>query len=164
MPLCAIQELPEQFFVYYFAIIRESIDQIELIQNIDQPRNAAGSFVYQFTNPVREYLPGSTRDRQTVVDILRDLVLGQRPQVEVRTDTLRKLRQFWQRELVPQLRLPNQYHLQKFVFIGIDVGKHTQLFQRFNGQFLRFVDDQQHAPAARIAVDQIILELPESLT
>ena len=60
-----------------------------------------------------------------------------------------------------QFGLAHKDQLQKLVFVGVDVGEHPQLFQRFNRQVLRFVDDQHHIAALRVFVDDEILEALE---
>src|SRR5580700_2882296 len=46
-----------------------------------------------------------------------------------------------------ELRLPEQKALHRRCFVDHDVGQHAQLFESFEGQVLRLIDNQQHASA-----------------
>src|SRR5690606_31716793 len=47
-----------------------------------------------------------------------------------------------------ELRLPQQQSLQQRMIAELEIRQHPQFFERFNLQVLRFIDDQQAAPAA----------------
>ena len=49
-----------------------------------------------------------------------------------------------------ELWLSEQKTLQRHRLVDHDIGQHPQLFERFEGQVLRLVDDQQHAPAVAL--------------
>src|SRR5712675_1598149 len=49
-----------------------------------------------------------------------------------------------------ELRLPEQKALHRRCFVDHDAGQHAQLFESFEGQVLRLVDNQQHASAVAL--------------
>ena len=107
--------------------------------------------------------PGRARNLQPMPDIFLHLIHRHGRQVEFRRDPLSKLHQRRIGNQITQLRLPHKDQLQQFIRIGIDVGKHPQLFQRLLLQVLRLVKDQDRALAFRIGGDQKFLKLMEQL-
>ena len=57
-----------------------------------------------------------------------------------------------------KLRLPNQKHLQKLVFVGIDIGQHPQGFECARAKILRLVNDKQDSSAQTMLLDQETLK------
>ena len=51
--------------------------------------------------------------------------------MEIRRNALRKLVQLRGQKQVPQLGLSDDDQLQNLMFVGIDVGNHSQVFERF---------------------------------
>ena len=71
---------------------------------------------------------------------------------------LSKLLQFRTPQEVPQLRLPNEHDLQQLIFVGIDVGQHSQRLHCGWIDVLGFVNDQHHTVFLAVLVDQEALE------
>src|SRR5215472_5167524 len=87
---------------------------------------------------------------QTMLNIRFGLGFAQRPQVVSRCYPLPQLVQSRAAEDRTKLRLPEQEALQRHCSADDDVGQHAQLFERFERQVLRLVDDQQDALAVAL--------------
>ena len=78
-------------------------------------------------------------------DIVGHFSLVQRPKMEVGGNPLGKLMQARGEKEIPQLGLPDQDQLQNLKFVGVDIGDHSQMFERFRLKILCLVDDQNRA-------------------
>ena len=61
-------------------------------------------------------------------------------------------------ELVVELRLAEQHHLQQFALLGFEVGQQAQGFQRFQRHRLRLVQAHHHALALAREIEQRVGE------
>ena len=82
------------------------------------------------------------RHLQAVQDVLLDFLAVQGLQVALDADALPQLAQFRLGQQGAQLRLPHQDDLQQLGVARFQVGEHPDLFQGFQGEVLRLVDDQ----------------------
>ena len=86
-----------------------------------------------------------------------------RAQVEAGGDALRELREVGGGDHVAQLRLADQHELHQVVLARVDVGEHPQLLERRAAEVLRLVEDEHHAAAGGVLVDQVGLEPREQV-
>ena len=70
---------------------------------------------------------------------------------------LRELMQLRGKKQVPQLRLSDQDELQDLKLVGVDVGNHSQMFQRFGLEILRLVNDQDRSASIGELAMEVIL-------
>ena len=78
-------------------------------------------------------------------------------------DALSQLFKVGFRQALPKLRLPDQKHLQQRLSIGLEVGQHAQLFERFVRQALDLVDDDQSHLALMMKANQLVLQSAKQL-
>ena len=90
-------------------------------------------------------------------DVIGDLPLIERPQMEVRGNALGKLMQLRRQEQIPQLGLSDQNQLQDLKLVGVDIGDHSQMFERFRLEILRLVDDQDGSSSIGVLTVEKIL-------
>src|SRR4030081_3144614 len=84
-------------------------------------------------------------------------MLIQRPQMEIGGYSLGELVQLRREKEIPQLGLSNQDQLQDLKFIGVNVGNHPQVFQRFRLEVLGLVNDQDcSSPIGVLSVQKIL--------
>ena len=126
--------------------------------DVDQARNAAGTLEQRAHAKPRERHMLASGNRHAVLDVGLGLGGIQRGQVITRGDALGKLAQFRAIEHVAQLGLAKQDDLQQLLRRRFQVGQQADLLQRIQGQVLRLVDDQHHAQALRVGIQQIGVE------
>ena len=132
-------------------LLEKSEEQQARAKGIDLTRHPAGMTINQ-----RETVLGELRiafplgAAQPVLDIGSGLAFAQRSQMIGRGHPLPQLFEPRAAEHGAELRLPEQEALQRHRLVDDDVGEHPELFERFEGQVLRLVDDQQHASAVAL--------------
>ncbi len=89
--------------------------------------------------------------------------LGERGQVEAQADALRQLDQHRRVQLVVELGLAGQDDAQHLLLGRLDAGEQADLLEHLVREVLRFIDDQQHAAAVRILLDQEFVERRQQL-
>ena len=76
-----------------------------------------------------------------MVDVLDDVGEGERRQLAAYRDPLLDLPHLRQAQVVAQLRLPDQHHLQQLLAL-FELGENANLLDDTERQVLRLVDDQ----------------------
>ena len=82
----------------------------------------------------------------------------QRIEVVAAGDALRELPQVVAREHVAQFGLADQDDLQQLLRFGLEVGEQAHLLEHLGRQVLRLVDDQHHALALGMRLEQVAIE------
>jgi len=120
----------------------KAVNERGIAQNINHPRNAMAGLRDHLTRAFSEEIGPGTDRGKAEIDVLGHLRLGQWPKVKIGGDPLGKLNEIRLAQQFFELRLPNKNQLKKLVLIDVDVGQHSQTFERILPQVLRFVDDQ----------------------
>ncbi len=144
----------DQAFADAVLLARVGGHQRAVGDDVDQPRNAAGALVEGLQAEPRERHALAAGDRHAVTHVGLGLGDVQRRQVVARGDALGELAQFRAVEQLAQFRLAEQDDLQQLLRRRFEVGQQAHLFERLDRQVLRLVDDQHHAQALRVGVEQ----------
>lgn len=94
-----------------------------------------------------------------MVNVLFDLVAIERSQLGVHQDALAKLPQALFGENPFEFRLTHQNDLEQLLLVGFEVGKQTQLFEQFEGEVLRFVNDEENVLSLLDPIKQDVVDL-----
>src|ERR1022692_2649846 len=95
----------------------------------------------------REYFARGTRDAQPMTHIMQRFLSRQGLQVIASGNALRQLAKVSAVQQLAQLRLTDQYDLQKLLRRGFQVGQEPDLLEDLGGQILRFIDDDYDTSA-----------------
>ena len=78
-------------------------------------------------------------------------------------DSLAELPESLLNEFLPKLRLSDQNDLKQFLFIRFQIGKEAQMFERIEGEILRFVDYEDNVLVRINALEQYLVEMFEKV-
>ena len=102
-------------------------------------------------------------DAQTLGDVVRRFLSGERGSFTAQHDALTKLAKFGKFEFVFQLGLTGQNNLQEFFRGSFQIGEKTNFFKNRKAEILRFIDDKDGIFAGTIALEKPFVELHELL-
>ena len=129
--------------------------QCPVADDVDEPRDAPGHPLHGAQSRGGEDGRHGAGHREPVVHVGAAFGGGERCQVIAAGDALRQLAQFRARQQLTQLRLAHQDDLQELLLAGLQIGEQPHLFQHFRRQSLGLVDDEHHAPAAGMGLQQV---------
>ena len=115
---------------------------------IDHPRDAPRRAVQLHERGAREGEGADEpRDAEPVLDIARGVARGQRLEAAADADPLVELVQLPAPELVQQLGVAHEQHLEQLLPRHVDRGQDADLLERLDAHLLGLVDDHHHALA-----------------
>ena len=139
-------------------------EQRAIAQQVHQARNPARAAVDLAQRARGEELAvAAGGDAQPVAHVLARLRRAERAQAPAHADALAQLAQLVRVELVVELGLPEQQDLDQLRGRGLEVREQPDLLERLGREVLRLVDDQQHAAALALLLEQELVELVREL-
>ena len=132
--------------------------QRAIADGVDQPRDAPGVAMDGANRPAIEDGPALARHAQAVMDVGPRLALRERLEVIARGHALGELAQVGSGQELPQLRLPDENHLQELLARRLQIRQEPDLLQDLAAEILGLVDDDHRPPAPRVRVEQVAVE------
>ncbi len=127
--------------------VRECVDQREIAELVQEARHAERARIDELDGFRLEQRRAAARDTEPMMDVRMGLAALERLEMKIDGNALRELAQFGAAQLRAQLGLTDEQNLENQILVRIDVRQQSQLFEHLDRQVLRFVENQQGAPA-----------------
>src|SRR6185312_10672097 len=145
--LLVCNDVSNQLFRNNFLVVSKTVNQRGIAEHVNHAGDTAARGSDQRTCLHGKQWSGRADGPKAEVDIVGDLLLIQRTQMEIGRDALGELMQARGEQQFAQLRLSDEDQLQDLKFVSVDIGNHSQVFERFRREILRLVDDQDGSPS-----------------
>src|SRR5262249_58843651 len=143
-------------------LVRVPDEQAVIGQDVDAARDTVRVLGDARDGVVQEQARvGAAGDPQPAGDILAGFLSGQWAYRASQADALAELAELWPRELVSQLRLPDEQDLKQLRVGRLEVREQAQVLEGRRGEVLRLVDDDEGGLALAPALDQESIEREE---
>jgi hypothetical protein len=131
-------------------------------EDVDAPGKAARGARDAARGARREYVGAPIAGRAHAKgEVSRHFGGGERPHAEAVRDAIAQLPQRWLGERRIEFGLAEQHDLQELVPARFEVGKEPYLLERVLRHDVRLVDEDHHATAGAVELDEMLLQLAQ---